>query len=320
MKLIKGLTVCFLLLTVIMTVVSTTRGEEASNSAPIINSSMDPLTVSCDYSREDLLKGLTAYDAEDGYITDSIIPGVFTGFKEKGVSEIDYYVYDSDANCGRYKRDIIFSDYSSPEVTLSDPLVFYVKDASDGVVMNRIYGKDRLDGDVKHIKVNSSDIDYETAGDYTISISLINSFGDTADYDLPVHIIRRTAYRGLEIRLNENLICIKSGTEFNPEDFVEEVELYQTEDLVPQEYWVFNMQPNVDTSEVGTFVQEAELDQTEDKTEELVPEEEWVINIQSNVNTSKAGVYEVRYLINKENDADYGNVFGMTWLTVIVVD
>ena len=86
----------------------------------------------------------------------------------------------------------------------------YAKDASDGVIMDCLYGKDCLDGDVKHIKVNSSDIDYATVGNYTISISLINSFGDTAVYKLPVHIRKRTI-GGLDIRLSENLIYLKKG-------------------------------------------------------------------------------------------------------------
>ena len=34
---------------------------------------------------QDLLEGLTAYDVEDGYITESIIPGKLSLFKEKGV-------------------------------------------------------------------------------------------------------------------------------------------------------------------------------------------------------------------------------------------
>ena len=279
MKLIKGLLLAFLLLAIILTIVTATRGKERNGSDPIITSDLDPLTISCEYTREDLLEGLTAYDVEDGYITDRIIPGEFALFTEKGVSEIDYYVYDSDDNCGRFKREVVFSDYSSPEVSLLHPLVFYAKEASDGLLMSYIYGEDCFDGDVKHIKVNSSDIDYSTVGNYTISISLINSFGDTANYDLPVHIIKKT-YGGLEIRLKENLIYIISGTEFNPADYVKEVELRQTE--------------------------------------ELVPRKDWAINIQSNVNTSKAGVYEVRYMIKKEKDEIYGNVSGITWLTVIV--
>lgn len=281
MKLIKGLLVFFLVLTIILTITSRTREEKTDGSAPIINSSLDLLAISCDYTEEDLLEGLTAYDAEDGYITDSIIPGKLSAFKEKGVSELDYYVYDSDDNCGRYKRKVVFSDYNSPKIAISDPLVFYTKDASDGVLMNYIYGNDCLDGDVKHIKVNSSDIDYAAAGNYTLSVSLINSFGDTAVYDLPVHIITKV-YKGLDIRLNENLIYIKSGTEFDPADYVKEVELYQTE--------------------------------------ELMPREDWGIKIQSNVDTSKTGVYEVQYMIQKERDAVYGSISGITWLTVIVVD
>ena len=281
MKLIKGLLIFFLLITIIMTIVSNKQGEETTGSDPIINSDLEPLTISCNYTREDLLEGLTAFDAEDGYITGGIIPGEFKPFTEKGVSEIDYYVYDSEDNCGRYKREVVFSDYSSPKVALSRPLVFYPKEASDGVILNYLSGKDLLDGDVKHIKVNSSDIDYAAVGDYTISISLINSFGDIATYDMPVHIIKRT-YGGMDIRLNESLIYIKSGTKFDPTVFVKEVE--------------------------HTY------------TEELVPREDWGMDIQSTVDTSKAGVYEVRYMIKKEQDAVYGSVSGVTWLTVIVAD
>ena len=281
MKLIKGLLIFFLLITIIMTIVSNKQGEETTGSDPIINSDLDPLTISCDYSREDLLEGLTAYDAEDGYITGSIISGELKPFTEKGVSEIDYYVYDSEDNCGRYKREVVFSDYSSPKVALSRPMVFYPKEASDGVLMQYIFGNDCLDGDVKHIKADSSDIDYATAGDYTLSVSLINSLGDIATYDLPVHIIKRT-YGGLDIRLTESLIYIKSGTKFDPADFVKEVEY--------------------------TY------------TEELVPKNNWEMDIQSTVDTSKAGVYEVRYMIKKDRDPEYGSASGVTWLTVIVVD
>ena len=281
MKLIKGLLIFLLMLTIIMTVVSGTQGKETGVSSPLINSSLDPLTISCDYTREDLLEGLTAYDTEDGYITDSIIPGKLSPFTEKGVSELEYYVYDRDGNCGRYKRKIVFSDYKSPEVGLAYPLVFYARDASNGNLVNCFYGRDRLDGDVKLIRVVSSDIDYAKAGDYSASVSLTNSFGDTATYDLPVHIIKKTI-SGMEIRLNEYLIYIKSGTEFNPEDYVKEVEFGQTE--------------------------------------ELVPREDWGINIESNVDTSEAGIYEVSYMIKKEKDEIYGNASGITWLTVIVTD
>lgn len=281
MKLIKGLLIFFLLLTIITTIVLGIQEKETSGSAPIINSSLDPLTVSCDYTREDLLEGLTAYDTEDGYITDSILPGKLSPFTEKGVSEIEYYVYDSDDKCGRYKREVVFSDYRSPTVGLSSPLVFYVRNASNGDIVYRLYGRDRLDGDVKHVLIDSSDIDYGKVGDYITSVSLTNSFGDTATYDLPVHIIKRTI-SGMEIRLNENLIYIKSGERFDPEAYVKEVEFSQTE--------------------------------------ELVPREDWGIEIESNVDTSEAGIYEVRYMIQKYRDEIYGNASGLTWLTVIVTD
>lgn len=281
MKLIKGLIIIILMITIITTIVLESKEHDQKGSAPLINIIQDPLTVTCDFTREDLLQGIIAYDPEDGYITDSIIPGSFTSFTDKGVSEIEYYVYDSDNNCGRNKRSVVFSDYSSPKVSLSNPLVFYAKDASNEDLINCLNGKDSLDGDLKHIRVDNSNIDYRKAGNYSVSVSLINSFGDIAAYDLPVHIIKRT-YQGMEIRLTENLVYIKSGTEFDPAAYVKEVEQTQTEELVPQK--------------------------------------DWGINIQSNVDTSKPGVYEVRYMIEKKDDKVYGNVSGITWLTVIVTD
>ena len=281
MMLFRIFLVVFLVLIIYMTIVARSRIEAVNKSVPLINCSQDPLTVSCEYTSQELLKGLTAYDAEDGYITDNIIPGQFTPFTEKGVSEIEYSVYDSDGNCGRYKRKVIFSDYSSPKVALSGPLVFFPKEASNGDVMDSLYGNDCFDGDIKLIRVNNSDIDFAKAGDYSISISLINSFGDTAIYKLPVHIKKRT-YEGMDIRLSENLIYLKKGMQFKPADYVKEVEHTQTEELVPQK--------------------------------------DWGINIQSTVDTSKAGVYEVSYTIKKQKDEVYGDASGITWLTVIVTD
>ena len=82
--------------------------------------------------------------------------------------------------------------------------------------------------------------------------------------------------------LSENLVYIKSGTEFDPSDYVKEVELSQTE--------------------------------------ELIPEKDWGIEIESNVDSSETGVYEVSYMIKKVRDEEYGNASGITWLTVIVID
>ena len=83
MKLIKGLLIFSLILIIIMTVVSEKQEKENYGAAPLINCSVDPLTISFNYTKEDLLIGLTAYDTEDGYITDSIIPGKLSPFTEK---------------------------------------------------------------------------------------------------------------------------------------------------------------------------------------------------------------------------------------------
>ena len=66
---------------------------KGKGNAPIISSDVDEIQIPCQYKKEDLLQGLTAYDAEDGYITDKILIGGFSDFSERGISSLEYAVY-----------------------------------------------------------------------------------------------------------------------------------------------------------------------------------------------------------------------------------
>ena len=75
-----------------------THDQKNDGNTPIISSDIAEIRISCQYKKEDLLKGLTAYDEEDGYLTDKILIGGFSNFSERGVSSLDYAVYDKDGN------------------------------------------------------------------------------------------------------------------------------------------------------------------------------------------------------------------------------
>ena len=64
------------------------RKAVTKNTAPVITCATDELHVSVNATEKDLLMGVTAMDAEDGDLTDSIIIESISQFVEKGTCTI----------------------------------------------------------------------------------------------------------------------------------------------------------------------------------------------------------------------------------------
>ena len=125
-----------------------------SGNEPIISSEADEIQIPCQYTKEDLLQGLSAYDVEDGYITDKILIGGFSDFTERGVSSLEYAVYDKDDNIAIFNRKVVFSDYTPPKIEVSEPCVFKHTSGTYDVSSLNLKATDKLDGEnSKHILV-----------------------------------------------------------------------------------------------------------------------------------------------------------------------
>ena len=170
MKLIKIGLIGLLILLIVFQTVTDKRIHKNSGNAPIISSNVDEIRVRCKYNKENLLAGLTAYDIEDGYITEKILIGGFSDFTERGVSSLEYAVYDIDGNIAVFNRKVVFSDYVHPSITMPDPWVFKATDNAYNIPILNLEGSDMLDGDIsKHILITSADLDYSKPGKYTAS-------------------------------------------------------------------------------------------------------------------------------------------------------
>ena len=278
MKLIKISLIFLLILLVAYQAVTKKRTQGDSNNAPIISSDVDEIQVPCQYTNEDLLQGLSAYDVEDGYITEKILVGGFSNFTQPGVSALEYAVYDKDGNDNIFSRKVVFSDYSPPRITITDPLVFKATDNVYNMptLSSYLEGSDKLDGDVsKYILITSEDMDFSEPGKYTVSVSLKNSFGDKVNMDLPVHILD-PGQSGYTIELMEPLIYIDKGAAVDPEKYIA---------AVRNEY-----------------------------TNDIISDKEYKLTINSDVDTSKDGIYEIQFSAISSDKVQRGE----TWLTVVV--
>lgn len=192
------------------------------STKPSLTSDREEQELSVDYEEGDLLEGLTASDAKDGDLTDQIIVGSFSQFLEPGVCNVSYVVFDSANQPAVLTRKTRFTDYRSPQFTLSQPLVFRAGAGSNAV--SQVGANDVLDGDLTSlVRLVESDVNYREEGEYSIQVEVSNSFGDTQEASLPVHIVEGSN-AALEIELMEPLVYVKKGEGFDPNLYVESVE------------------------------------------------------------------------------------------------
>ena len=232
------------------------------NYAPAIHIGERELHVSVNDDERRLLEGVTAYDEEDGDLTESIILESVSDFisEEGGVCIATYVVVDSDRNVSKGSRRIVFDDYASPEFTLSKPLVFDYGYAFD--VLDPVGAVDCFDGDISST-VKMSLIGAESissAGNYQVKYYVTNSYGDTAEITLPVTIYQRTS---AEIRyqpvigLSKYLVYLENGDTFRPEAYIESmtinaVPVELTADMISD----IEVATNLDVSVPGVYTVE----------------------------------------------------------------
>ncbi len=194
--------------------------KNRDTSIPEITSDREVLEIPCDYTEEQLMEGLTACDAKDGDLTAEIVAGNFSRFLSPGLCDLTYVVFDSSNQPGSLTRRVRFTDYHSPDFTLTDPLVFEESEGSYTTVMDQIGASDMLEGDLSDWVIQTdSDANYQKSGDYHVQMEVTNSYGDTSSLSLPVHVVK-SGSQSMEIVLSSWIVYLDPGSEIRPADYV----------------------------------------------------------------------------------------------------
>lgn len=221
MRIVRSLLIAFTILSSgLFGVSGLIKLSSRDTTEPKIESDREVLEIPCEYTQEQLLEGLSAADEKDGDLTDQIIAGPFSRFISEGVCNVTYVVFDSSNQPAALTRKVRFTDYHAPRFTLSEPLVFSEQEGNYSVVMQRLGAQDALDGDLKEWVIQTdTDAAYQKAGTYTISVEVSNSMGDTAQADLPVHVVSADR-RSVGIALTQGIVYVESGTQIDPYSYV----------------------------------------------------------------------------------------------------
>lgn len=221
MNIAKRITIIIFICTIVIWLYGKKEMRKQDTVSPVILSTIDRLYVDATAGEERLKEGLTASDDVDGDITADIMVGTISPFKEKGVSDVEYVVYDSSNNVGRYERTVCFENYESPKLQLSKALVYEVNGMIN--ISDRLTATDILEGDISgKIRFSSVNLTTTEEGTYKLNVELKNSYGDLVKYQLPINLVRYNCEQEC-IQLSEYLVYIKKDSSLSPESYIKKV-------------------------------------------------------------------------------------------------
>lgn len=247
---------------------------------PEIHTDKVVLELSVSDPPEKLVEGLTAIDEKDGNITDSIMVSGTSYFTEKGEVTVKYVVFDSDNNFGELSRKVKYTDYHSPEFSLSEPLIFTRN--SNIAILDYVQAADLLDGDLTDkVKLSDENVDMKTAGVYPIVLEVTNSYGDRAEVETNVVVLESNMEA--RVLLKESIVYIDKDSKFNAGDYVEAIVTSQGETMTADGMQVYDN---------GSYICD--------------------INVSGEIDTAVPGCYQLEYTYKTSRSE------GSAWLTVVV--
>lgn len=221
MKIIKVATILVFIASAVFYIVGRHSSIQSDMTPPVITADSEFLEVEAGSDESELLQGLIATDDRDGDLTSEILIGNISDFTEKGTCNVQYLVFDTSNNVGRYERTVHFTSYVSPVFSLTKPFVY--NENGDIILSDRLYAEDVLEGDITgKIRYTYSNIDVTQSGTYKLTAVVKNQYGDETQETFPINVVL-TDMDTERIQLSNYLIYVEKGSKIDPEIYIEKV-------------------------------------------------------------------------------------------------
>ena len=267
-------------------------------TGPVFQIEDNVIEVSVKDDEKALLKGLTATDAADGDVTDSVIVESISPFTGTGRRIVNYAAFDSDNHVTHAKRELAYTDYRASQFHLSKPLSFAMNATNllDGITVD-----DCIDGDLtKSVKLMSDEeIDTSHVGEYSARLKVTNSAGGVSYLPVTIEIYDASVqYRRPQLKLTDNVVYIEKGEYFDEKEYLSSITINGTE---------YSM-----TEEAGTY---GARYLSPDETENTIGYDR--VEIESDLDTDVSGYYELTYSFE---DTEENTGTGHARLYVVVLE
>ena len=222
----KGFSILMIVLTVLsvegLGVYRYLSKQKTSGEAPVITFDSNLLEVTTGATEAELMQGVTATDAEDGDVTDSLLIETSTHFISDTTIEVTYAAFDSQGHVSKATRSVRYVNYTPPRFYFTGPMLF--SEAGVSELLSYIGARDCIDGDissrVKVAAVESGTL-LSTPGLHVLEFRVTNSTGDTAYLKVPIDVV--SAYNSArQIPLSDYLVYLEVGSAFDPTVYLPE--------------------------------------------------------------------------------------------------
>ncbi|MEF9952755.1 immunoglobulin-like domain-containing protein [Clostridium sp.] len=196
-----------------LTIIVTIKGQIViPNTPPTITANNITIKAGSNF---DPLTGVTAYDAEDGDITNKIqVVSSTVDTSKPGTYIVKYQVFDSNLYISYKEITVKVLSNETPSITGSDINIF-VGDKFNP--LEGIAAYDAEDGDITDkIQVVSNNVNVLKAGEYQVNYSVTDSDGNTFTLTRIVTVNERPVIPNAPPSITASTITINLGDTFNP--------------------------------------------------------------------------------------------------------
>lgn len=167
----------------------------------------------------DLMQGVKAYNGEGKDITDKV-SAVVTAEGTMGRKIVRYSFEDSSGKTVTKKRTLVLKNYRGPSLDVSNSIKINAKDLKD--IINILHKSGELKADDGYSKDITSSVtcirEKLYTNTYKMTFNVTNAYGDSVSKSVDVFITGDV--KDPEIKLAQDSIKLRKGTEFKPESLI----------------------------------------------------------------------------------------------------
>lgn len=297
-KRVKTLTIFLCIVSVAVYVLSRQYARrDIGNKGPEILMDEKEVVISVNDPNDAVFQGVTAKDKEDGDVTDSLLMESMSNMDKKLARNAVIAAFDKNGNVTKATRTVSYSDYTSPEFTINNPLT--VQTTKLSTILEGVEVMDVLDGDIsKQVQLETAAyVEPNVTDNYKANLMVTNSAGDSVDIPVTVTACTITDMAAApSIELKTYLIYLNKGDAApNWKSFLKSV-------TVNGRTWLWNDGFYLEPEDDGT-IPELRASEMELRSSDVKAKQE--------VDTDTPGVYEVNYYVKayKANPAAHVRLF-----------
>ena len=179
------------------------------DEGPVITCEQEVFELKCGQDTNELLQYVSAYDEIDGNIENIFLEKYYYIFG-KNKSKVTFVAIDSDSNIAKLEREVIYTDYTPPVLTMNSSGIFV---ATDDVDLSGLFSaEDKFEGDISsRVKIISESYEENTVGIFPMKAKVCNVYGDITEIDFNIYSLRKPFQK--HIGLSQYIVYLSKDSE-----------------------------------------------------------------------------------------------------------